>query len=146
MDLAVFIFTVDMLHFFSFDEKSRVHMHYAAMRQSVKNRILRVVSQSLRFLQQIFYIKCLGPSRNGGGGGGGGVKEHFPYLINCDSCFNFHLFSGIQIEKITQKLAMFTRIGLHWRGVAWKHLFRISSVLNLLKYLLVSDKRKLYCK
>ena len=36
--MAVFIFTVDMLHFnfFSFDEKSRVHMHYAAMRQSVK--------------------------------------------------------------------------------------------------------------
>ena len=35
--MAVFIFTVDMLHFFlNFDEKSRVHMHYAAMRQSVK--------------------------------------------------------------------------------------------------------------
>ena len=41
---------------------------------------------------------------------------------------------------------MFPRIGLRWRGVAWKHLFWISSVLNLLKYLLVSDKRKLYCK
>ena len=41
---------------------------------------------------------------------------------------------------------MFPPIGLRWRGVAWKHLFRISSVLNLLKYLLVSDKRKLYCK
>ena len=34
--MAVFIFTVDMLHFFGFDEKSRVYMHYAAMRQSVK--------------------------------------------------------------------------------------------------------------
>ena len=35
--MAVFIFTVDMLHFlFCFDEKSRVYMHYAAMRQSIK--------------------------------------------------------------------------------------------------------------
>ena len=34
--MVVFIFTVDMLHFFSFDEKSLVHMHFAAMRQSVK--------------------------------------------------------------------------------------------------------------
>ena len=41
---------------------------------------------------------------------------------------------------------MFPRIDLLWRGVAWKQLFRISSVLNLLKYLLVSDKRELYCK
>ena len=38
VDMAVFIFTVYMymLHFFSFDEKSRVHMHYATMWQSVK--------------------------------------------------------------------------------------------------------------
>ena len=31
--MAVFIFTVDMLHFLSFNEKSRVHMHYVAMWQ-----------------------------------------------------------------------------------------------------------------
>ena len=34
--MVVFIFTLDMLQVFSFDEKSRVHMHYTAMRQSLK--------------------------------------------------------------------------------------------------------------
>ena len=34
--MAVFIFTLDMLQVFSFDEKFRVHIHYAAMQQSVK--------------------------------------------------------------------------------------------------------------
>ena len=73
--MAVFIFNVDMLHFFfSFDEKSRVHMHYAAMRQSIK---IPFFVWSLRFLHTDIYINW--PGRNWGGGGG--FKEHFPYLI-----------------------------------------------------------------
>ena len=60
--MTVFIFTVDMLHFFSFDEKSRVHMHYAAMRQSVK---IPFFVWSLRFLHT-----DIDPAETGGGGGG----------------------------------------------------------------------------
>ena len=46
--MAVFIFTLDMQHIFSFDEKSRVHMHYAAMRQSVE---IPFFARSLRYLK-----------------------------------------------------------------------------------------------
>ena len=53
--MAVFIFTLDMLHIFSFDEKSRVHMHYAARRQSVENPILRAVSP----VSQNLYVESL---------------------------------------------------------------------------------------
>ena len=34
--MAVFIMNLDMLQFCTFDEKSRVHMHCAAIQQSVK--------------------------------------------------------------------------------------------------------------
>ena len=44
--MAVFILTLDMLQLLSFDEKSRVHMHFAAMRQSVK---IQFFTRSLRY-------------------------------------------------------------------------------------------------
>ena len=73
--MAVFIFTVDMLHFFfNFDEKSRVHMHYAAMRQSVK---IPFFVWFLRFLHTGILHKLTRQKR----GGGVQFKEHFPYLI-----------------------------------------------------------------
>ena len=70
--MAVFIFTVDMLHCFSFDEKSLVHMHYTAMRQSVK---IPFFVWSLRFLHTDILHKLTRQKR------GGQFKEHFPYLI-----------------------------------------------------------------
>ena len=66
VDMAIFIFTVDMLHVFSFDEKSRVRMHYAARRQSIK--IPFFVCRSRRFLHTDILR-------------GAQFKEHFPYLI-----------------------------------------------------------------
>ena len=80
--MAIFIFTVDMLHsntlFFSFDEKSRVHMHYAAMRQSTSIKIPFFV-WSLRFLHTDILHK-LTRKKRGGGRSLRSISE-FPYLI-----------------------------------------------------------------
>ena len=55
--MAVFIFTLDMLHIFSFDEKSLVHMHYAAKRRNPILRAVFLVSQNL-YVESLnqFYI------------------------------------------------------------------------------------------
>ena len=87
-----------MLHFFSFDEKSLVHMHYAAMRQSVR---IPFFVWFLRFLHTHILHK-LTRQKRGEGGGGGQFKGHFPYLM-VRAALNFHLYGGIQIEKITKQ-------------------------------------------
>ena len=46
--MAVFIFTLYVLQSLNFDEKSWVHMHYAALQQSVK---IPFFAQSLRYLK-----------------------------------------------------------------------------------------------
>ena len=70
--MAVFIFIIDMLqfNFFSFDEKPRVHMHYAAMRQSVKIPLFVWYSGFAYNLHKLIRQKR-----------GGQFKEYFPYLI-----------------------------------------------------------------
>ena len=61
--MVVFIFTVGMLHFFSFDEKSLLHMHYASMRQSVK---IPFFVWFLRFLHIDILHKMTRQKRGGG--------------------------------------------------------------------------------
>ena len=54
--MAVFIFTLDMLQVFSFDEKYQVHMHHAAMWQGRRqNLILCAVS----LVSQNLYVEYL---------------------------------------------------------------------------------------
>ena len=56
-----FHFTLDMLQVFSFDKKSRVHMHYLAKRQNLILCVVSPVSQNLyvEYLNQfhIFFAK-----------------------------------------------------------------------------------------
>ena len=70
--MTVFIFTVDYVTlFFSFDEKCRVLMHYAAMRQSVK---IPFFVWFLRF----FHSDNLHKLTDRNGGGGVSLRSIFP--------------------------------------------------------------------
>ena len=73
--MAVFIFTVDVLNLFSFDEKYTVHMHYAAMRQSIK---IPFFVWSLRFLHTNISHKLTRQKRGGGGAGEGSLRSISP--------------------------------------------------------------------
>ena len=120
--MVVIFFCRYVTLFFNFAEKSRVHMHHAAIRQSIK---IPFFVWSLRFLYTDIFHKLTRQKREGGGA----VKGAFPLWQL--------LLIFISLVEDNPTVYMFPRIGLRWRGVAWKHLFRISSVLILLKYLLV---------
>ena len=79
--MAIFIFTVDMLHFFLALTRSLGCTCYAAMRQSIK---IPFFVWFLRFLHTDILHKLTRKKR--GGGGGGGFKEHFEKITQQSTC------------------------------------------------------------